>query len=437
MALEMKTRSKWWYGRYRDGDKVQQFRLDVQIKGTRPTPEAPNGDRAFRASRDEALVAFHKQMEKRRSGNYLHERTVQQLARIKTGRKIAFPRLEELPALWTKIPRRAEPSRRHVERCQRILTAFVAFVEKEQPAAKEFVTVTPETARRFMDAEQARGVAPKTWNDTLKLLRTTFRHLHPQLTEGSNPFHGLVTKTAEGVRREPYSVEELQFILAASEEDPFIHPIIVLGVCTAMRRGDCCLLTWEAVDLEEGFITVKTSKTGETVDIPLFPMLRALLVEEQARAQKALPKRRQGRAKEPEGYVFPGQAAMCQSNPDGITWRVKKVINEAFKNKAMADGDIMAEGDPKEVRRRAKEYLDSLGDTPRAPRMRKTFRAYMSGKNINEVAEATGQTKASVSNHLNQIEEHIGLAFIRGKVRLVAEPRSLLRHGCDSLEFGG
>ena len=45
-------------------------------------------------------------------------------------------------------------------------------------------------------------------------------------------------------------------------------------MCTAMRRGDCCLLKWKDVDLKEGFIAVKTAKTGETVDIPIFPMLR-------------------------------------------------------------------------------------------------------------------------------------------------------------------
>ena len=30
----------------------------------------------------------------------------------------------------------------------------------------------------------------------------------------------------------------------------FIRPIIVTGMCTAMRRGDCCLLEWKDVDLD-------------------------------------------------------------------------------------------------------------------------------------------------------------------------------------------
>jgi len=419
MALELKPRSKWWYGRFRDGDKVRQIRLDVPIEGERPERVSGTGDKKFEASRRKAQVEFDKRIAEIR-GNPLQERMVQRLAEIKTGKKIEFPKLADLGSLWLGIPRRRKPSERYVTRCLGVLKRFASFVEEHQPTAKEFVTVTPATARAFMDGETERGLSPKTWNDELKLLRTTFKHLHPQLTDGSNPFNGLVTKATEQVRRDPYSVEEMQFILQAVEKDPFIRPIIITGMCTAMRRGDCCLLSWEDVDLNDGFVTVKTSKTGETVDIPMFPMLRDLLTEAYMEAKAALPKRKRGRGPqpEPEGFVFPEQASMYQKSPDGITWRVKKVITEAFRMKAVAAGDIFPEGEPAEVRGKAYEYIDSLGAVAKAPRMRKTFDLYMTGLNIDEVAAQTCQKKPTVSHHLNEIEDSIELAFIRGKTRL-------------------
>jgi integrase len=167
------------------------------------------------------------------------------------------------------------------------LERFAAFVADHQPEATEFVAVKPETAKAFMAAEEARGVSPKTWNDALKLLRATFKHLHPHLNDGSNPFHGLVTKATETVNREPFTVEELKAILDACGDDDFIRPVIVTGMCTAMRRGDCCLLKWKDVDHKEGFITVKTAKTGETVDIPMFPMLREELTRIRAAVGKS------------------------------------------------------------------------------------------------------------------------------------------------------
>lgn len=422
MALELKPRSNWWYGRFRDGDKVRQIRLEVKVEGVRPERASGTGDRIFEASRRRAQLDFDKQVGDIR-GNPLQERMVQRLAEIKTGKKIEFPKLDELEGLWLSIPRRRQPSKRYVARCLGVLRGFVSYVTEHQPTAKEFVTVSPDTARAFMDAAAARGLSPKTWNDELKLLRTTFKHLHPQLTDGSNPFNGLVTRTSEQVRRDPYSVDELQFILQASEQDAFVRPIIVTGMCTAMRRGDCCLLSWEDVDLKEGFVTVKTSKTGETVDIPMFPMLRDLLTEAYLEAKAALPQRKpgQGAQPEPEGFVFPEQAAMYQKTPDGITWRVKKIITKAFKLKAVAAGDIFPEADPEEVRRKAHAYLDSLGGFERAARMRQTFDLYMTGLNIDAVAAQTGQKKPTLSNHLNEIEEAIGLAFIRGKTRLAKD----------------
>ncbi len=48
--------------------------------------------------------------------------------------------------------------------------------------------------------------------------------------------------------RKPFTPEELKAILDVLKEDPFIRPIIVTGMCTAMRRGDCCLLRWKDVD---------------------------------------------------------------------------------------------------------------------------------------------------------------------------------------------
>jgi integrase len=85
-----------------------------------------------------------------------------------------------------------------------------------------------------------------------------------------------------------------------------------------MRRGDCCLLKWADVDMPRRFITVKTAKTGVTVAIPIFPML----FDELARHPHSA-----------SGYVFPEPAAMYEENPDGITWRVRKVFAAAgFKD---------------------------------------------------------------------------------------------------------
>ena len=402
MGLEMKRGSQWWYGRYRQNQKIVQVRLDVKIAGRRPIKISDTGDRAFENSRGEAARELQRVMEELR-GDPLAERSLQRLVEIKTGQKANFPKLADLPFLWSALPRRRTPSPRYLQQGIATLKQFVAFLATHQPQTTEFVSVSPTTARSFF--EGIKDLSPKSYNDKLKLLRTTFRQLHPHINEGSNPFHGLVTRSANRISREPYSVEELQFILEASQQDPIVHPVIVAGMCTAMRRGDCCLLKWSDVDLEEGFITVKTAKTGATVDIPIFPLLQ--LVLQAARKTSAADK----------GCCFPDAARMYQSNPDGITWRVKQIIAAALEAKARAEGKLPPVATPEKVRTMANQYLASLATSGRTAKMREVLKRYLDGQSGPTIAAEMNVSKGLVSAYLNKIEDQTGLAFIRGKVR--------------------
>ncbi len=417
MGLEMKPGSQWWYGQYRENGKLRQFRLETPIEGVRPAKLTGVGDRVFERSRGAALKEFRDTLKSLR-GDPMAEKAVQRLVEIKTGRVAEFPKVADLPALWDALPRRREPDARYAEQCKGVLRRFAEYLAVRTPPVVEFVKVTPDTARAFMDAEAARGLAPKTWNDTLKLLRTIFKRVHPQLNDGSNPFHGLITKATETVNRDPFPIPVLKAILDLSKEDPFIRPIIVTGICTAMRRGDCCLMKWDDVDLEEGYITVKTSKTGETVDVPMFPMLKDLL-----RAAVA----KQAEDGQKSVYCFPDAAAMYEKNPDGITWRVKQVLAASFRRHAAEAGKAFPEVPADEVRRRGLAYLETLDGSKRNRHMREIFDLYMAGKDINEVMVGTGLSRGSVSGLLNDIEQHIKCVLVRGKVRgTVAE---LLQEG--------
>jgi integrase len=220
-----------------------------------------------------------------------------------------------------------------------------------------------------------------------------------------NPFSDIPTKETETVFRKPYSPEELATILEAARTDEFIRPLIVTGMCTAMRRGDCCLLKWSDVNLGQLFITVKTSKTGQTVSIPIFPMLEEEL---QKRAKQSGVKR--------EGYIFPELAKKYLENPDGITWRVKKVLAEGLGEMANEAGEVKAlpEISNDEIRKRGEAHIATLPEGNKRTRMATVFRLYMDGKNIKLVLAEANVSKGSVSGYLNEIERAIGCRLVRG-----------------------
>jgi integrase len=306
----------FWYGRYQVNGKRFCDNLGVPMAGRPPVPFSlkSDGDALFERSRATALAKLDSIIKEART-QHDSARLVERLYELKTGEQIQSVKLAKLPEQWAAIPRKREPSKRYAKQCRSTLENFAAFARRHNAQADELGHVTRSMAQAFMAAEAARGVTAKTWNDTLKLLRATCKHLLPA---GSiNPFEGMPTRDTDTVFRNPFTPEELKAILDAAAQDDFIRPILVVGVCTAMRRGDCCQLKWEDVDLAQRFITVKTAKTGVTVAIPIFPMLYDELIQ-----------------RDQEGSdVFPEQAQMYRTNPDGITWRVRKVFSDAgFKD---------------------------------------------------------------------------------------------------------
>ena len=404
MSLELRKSSKWWYAVFVVNGQKAVINLKVPIAGKRPPKRTMQGDDEFENSRGRAIEAYERlarEMAEDRTG----EKTLHKLAELKTGREVEFPKLAELADWWTRIPRRKAPDERYALQCRLRLEKFAAFVAEHQKGVTEFIAVKPATARAFMDAEAERKVSPKTWNDTLKLLRATFKHLHSQLADGSNPFHGLVTKATETVNREPFTVEQLKAIVEACAADDFIRPIIITGMCTAMRRGDCCLLKWEDVDEKAGFLSVETAKTGERVDIPIFPMLAEELNRAKAKAGDT-------------EFCFPEAAQMYRNNPDGITWRVKQVIARALESMDATARKSLPPASPQtDVRSAVDAYLVCLGNSKRASKIRAAFEAYAGGASLDDVIAATGFSRGAVSNYLNELERETGVSIVRGHRR--------------------
>ncbi len=339
MPLELRknpdgTVRPFWYGRYEINGKRHCDNLGIKIAGTPPASLSlrHEGDGAFERSRATALAKLeHIISEARSTRDSSH--LVEKLYEIKTGEPIRSIALSQLPSEWETIPRRRKPNARYARQCQATLARFADYIREQNPSATELAQVTRPLVRSFMDAEANRGITSKTWNDTLKLLRATFKHLMP--AGAVNPFHGIPTREVETVFRKPFSPEELKAIIEAAQKDAFIYPVIIIGIFTAMRRGDCCQLKWRDVDLANRFITVKTNKTGQNVSIPVFMMLYDVL--------SALPRT--------DAFVLPEQAAMYQQNPDGITWRVRKVFADAGFKDATVTPETGAKGGKVNVHR--------------------------------------------------------------------------------------
>lgn len=445
--------------------KRECVNLGVKLVGTPPKSLKlkDEGDTEFERSKGAAFERL-KQIATEARGTRDAARLVRRLYQIETGAEVRTTKLSDLENEWVKLPRRRPLAEKYEKEGRSILGRFVSFVKDRNRRAVHLGHVDEGTATAFMKAETERKVSARTWNGTLKLLRATFRHLLPN---GSpDPFAKLVTREEETVFRKPFTPVELRAILDEAKDDELIRPILVTGMCTAMRRGDCCQLQWKDVDLARGFVTVKTAKTGGMVSIPIFGLLREELLKRRSaecgvRSDSSSQPSPQGgeggsgsggtRKRQAgglphgrEGFVFPDAAAMYEKNPYGITARVKKVLWAALTRLADAEGGKrkaeigqaeekkpgLPEVSADEVRRRGEAYLGSLPAGERRESMGKVFGEYIGGASVATVAKSVGVSQSTVSLYLNEVEREIKCKVVRragGIAEAVKEDSSVLR----------
>lgn len=398
-----------WYGEYKEDGKRKEINLGVPWKGRPPgwilhpgSDDRTPSDADFEASRERAekeLAEHTNELKYKGRAEHLTERLIES----KTGRRIEYARIEDLPARWRGLGRERAPGERYLAACDAVFGRFAEFVKKSKPVPDYLYQVTPQAAAAFIADAQGR-FSRKTARDTIKLLSKAFARFLP--VGADNPFASFVGRRGTGdsgtIHRKPFTPEELKVLLEASRGDEFMRPLIVTAACTGMRRGDVCTLRWSAVDLKAGMLAVKTSKTSADVEIPIFPPLQSVLVACKGRDRE---------------YVFPEAAEMLADNPDGLTWRFKKIVANAFEKNvgelppAVAPAEIEAEG----VRAISKR----IPEGGRRARMLDILHRYCEGASLRRIEKEAGYRKATISNDLHSIQDLIGKTFLRTRTSSV------------------
>ena len=314
MPLELQLkRSRYWYGRLEVNGKPRFFPLRVPVEGRPPRSLREEGDPAFERSRAKAqakLDRIGEQMRERATKEELAQRVLE----ARTGSRLGSIALKDMAENWVKLRRKRTPAVRYVKECVSKIDSFVKFIGILYPATSEMSLVSKAMARSFMAQEQAKGITGKTYNDVLVLLRSCFHRLKEEAGIAENPFNQIPTMETDTISRIPFNEEELELILEKAAQDKFIYPLIAAAACTAMRLGDCAQLDWKTVDLVNGFINVKTTKTGALVAIPIFaPLAKAL----------------EGLTPLKEGFVFPDLARKYSISPDSLTDHVRSIFRDA------------------------------------------------------------------------------------------------------------
>ena len=210
-----------------------------------------------------------------------------------------------------------------------ILRRLNEWAGKQHPPIRYARALNPEDAQRWMDwLAHDKNVHGRNMNRHLIVARSVFKHLLISERMERNPFGGLAGVSETTIHRTPLSDPELEAVMKLAQGD--VRGILVCGANTAMRLGDCCALRWGSIDLDGGFIDVRTHKSGARVRIPILPALREEL--EAALARRKSPPA----AADP---VWPQMESEYRRYRQGVSITVQAIFTKAgIETKAARPG---------------------------------------------------------------------------------------------------
>lgn len=196
---------------------------------------------------------------------------------------------------------------------EQVCRDWVRFLGGKADRATESVAKSDVVAYRTWLARC--GLAPRTVNQTVKLLRGIYGQAVESGHLGRNPFVGVdrLRETLEDTQRIPFSSAEVSALIEMAEGD--WKGLVILAATTGLRLMDAVRLTYQNLDRMNELIRVKTEKTGTVLTLPIHP-----------RFSDWLKQRYSGSS---EAALFPSLAKMSGAGKSGLSMSFKRLMKRA------------------------------------------------------------------------------------------------------------
>ena len=180
-------------------------------------------------------------------------------------------------------PNRRDLARSTLESKRIVWMGFARWMEHNHLEIAHLAEVTETAVAEYL-AEFRCHHSASTYNGHVCVLREIFRVLADKAGITHDPWAGVCLKADDSISRRELSLDEVERLYnAAYKEGKDWKLLLMTGIYTGMRLGDCCRLKWDNVSFERGVIQIIPEKTkkhmhGRPVTIPIHPSLMAELV---------------------------------------------------------------------------------------------------------------------------------------------------------------
>ena len=210
---------------------------------------------------------------------------------------------------YVKSPRRNDLAKATMDSKRNVWMHFARWMEHNYLPVSDLAGVTADMIAEYLVCLRA-DLCATTYNNRVCVLREIFHVLTDKAGLMDDPWEGVRLRADDSHSRRELTMDELKRLLKAAaavgnEElkvksekcadgsspslNPQPHPtsewykLILIGIYTGLRLGDCCRLDWSQINMAQQVIQLVPQKTkshahGRPVTIPIHPALGAALL---------------------------------------------------------------------------------------------------------------------------------------------------------------
>ena len=187
---------------------------------------------------------------------------------------------------YVKSPNRNELSKATLDGKRNTWMQFAKWMEHFYLPVKDLGGITSDMIAEYLACVRAE-VCASTYNTRVCILREIFRTLAKKAGLEEDPWEGVRLRPDDSHSRRELTMEELKRLLdAAKKNGAEWHKLMLIGIYTGLRLGDCCRLDWSQINIAQGVIQLVPQKTRRhhqrLVTIPIHPALGRALISGEA-----------------------------------------------------------------------------------------------------------------------------------------------------------
>jgi integrase len=299
-SIHKRPSSKYWHAAWRGGDGRLNLRSTKQTERAKALATALDWER----------------IDKKLGTGGIAEGQVRQVINEMLERvgepALPLPSVQKWFTDWTEAKENSK-SAGTAERYKGVVIDFLSHMGNR--AEKSLASLSARDFEAYLSKRKTEGVSNSTRILDIKILRTALNRARRLGLIANNPAEAVDLPKRQSIERGVFTAPELKSLLETAKGKEW-ETVIMFGVYTGARLGDCTKMQRKMIDGNIGTITYRDSKNGKDICIPMHPELQKYL--EQLPSGKII-----------QQFITPHMAGLGPGGRHGLSEGFKRIVKNA------------------------------------------------------------------------------------------------------------